>query len=147
MFSSSASAALAYALSAILGGLCALWLQRPFVVMTTAIGGAFLVCVGPSPAGRPQSHARALSAGVAFCWPPRTGCTPHARPGLDSLLEVRFQAATAVVLLTAQLALNPGAIAVADAAVASPPLGVAGTLAGRRFAAHHLMPIHGNVRA
>ena len=48
MFESQATVAMVYFAAALVGGLCALWFQRPFVVMTTALGGAFIACVGTS---------------------------------------------------------------------------------------------------
>lgn len=49
MFESQATVAMVYFAAALLGGLSALWFQRPFVVMTTALGGAFIACVGALP--------------------------------------------------------------------------------------------------
>lgn len=61
MFESQATVAMVYFAAALLGGLSALWFQRPFVVMTTALGGAFIACVGAFAAVADRIAARVSS--------------------------------------------------------------------------------------
>jgi hypothetical protein len=137
--SSGASAAAAYVLAAVVGGLCALWFQRPFVVMATAVGGAYLVCAGarsphcrhttltlPTHGDPPNGVVRVrvyACVRVCVCVPVWVTKDKAACTGMDVVAEARFQSAMAAILLAVQGVLRGDA----EAAVPATSMSFLGT--------------------